>query len=148
MLAFSLLTLAVGAWLGAVVFQSALVAPVVFSTLDAGGARDVLRTLFPRFFLLGVGCLATALVAALLLPAAPGNRALPIGILATALAMIVAARLLVPAINRASDAGDAGRKRFGRLHGLSVLLTLASLLGALVAVALAGSAVADATGIA
>lgn len=147
MLAFSLLTLAVGAWLGAVVFQSALVAPVVFSTLDAGGARDVLRTLFPRFFLLGVGCLATALVAALLLPAASG-RALPIGILATALAMIVAARLLVPAINRARDAGDAGRKRFGRLHGLSVLLTLASLLGALAAVTLACSAVAAGTGIA
>ena len=135
--AHSVLCLVVGAWLGAVLFQSALVAPVVFSTLDAGGARGVLRTLFPRFFLLGVGCLATALVAALLLPTAPGNRTLPAGILATALAMIVAARLLVPAINRASDAGDAGRKRFGRLHGL----------GALAAVAFAGSTVADATGI-
>ncbi|MEE4162358.1 MAG: DUF4149 domain-containing protein [Woeseiaceae bacterium] len=136
MFALTVLHISLGVWLGAVVFQSALVAPAVFGKLDATGARDVLRALFPRFFVLGITCIAAALVAALLLPAPTGNRLLAGWILLSALAMIIVARGIVPAINRASDAGDAGRRRFGQLHGLSVLLTLGSLLAGLVVIVL------------
>jgi len=136
MLALTVLHISLGIWLGAVIFQSALVAPAVFGKLDAAGARDVLRTLFPRFFVLGIVCIVAALLAALFLPGPTGNRLLAGWILVSALAMIVVARGIVPAINRASDAGAAGRRRFGQLHGLSVLLTLGSLLAGLAVVVL------------
>ena len=40
-----------------------------------------------------------------------------------ALSTVPVRQLLMPAINRATDAGD--RRRFGWLHGLSVVITLA-----------------------
>jgi hypothetical protein len=136
MFALTILHLSLGVWLGAVVFQSALVAPAVFGRLDATGARDVLRALFPRFFVLGIACIGAALVAALLLPAPTGNRLLAAWILVGGLAMLIVARGIIPAINRASDAGDAGRRRFGQLHGVSVLLTLGSLLAGIAVIVL------------
>ena len=36
---------------GMILFQTAIVAPVVFSTLDAENASKFLRKIFPRFFM-------------------------------------------------------------------------------------------------
>jgi hypothetical protein len=44
-------------------------------------------------------------------------------LLAVALTTLPARQLLMPAINAATDAGD--KRRFNRLHGFSVLVTLA-----------------------
>ena len=52
----TLLLVVVGIRLGAIVFQSAYVAPVVFTVLDEAAASRFLRSLFPRFFKLGIGC--------------------------------------------------------------------------------------------
>ncbi|MCH5373373.1 MAG: DUF4149 domain-containing protein, partial [Planctomycetes bacterium] len=68
MLPLSIILLATGAWSGAIVFQSALVAPAVFGELDGDAARRVLRRLFPRFFVLGIGLTVFALLAAAFLP--------------------------------------------------------------------------------
>lgn len=121
--------LCAGAWLGAILFQSALVAPVIFGELDAAAARRVLRRLFPRFFVLGLGLTAVALGAVIAAPLEPGARSPAVATLATMLLAIGLALALVPAINAASDAGKASR--FRALHGASVLLTLGTMGGAI-----------------
>ncbi len=127
----SLLLVVTGTRLGAIVFQSAFVAPVVFTELDAAAAGRVLRRLFPRFFTLGIACGTILLVALLISGLLTGFGApLPV-LLAIAAAMTVldaAALALVPSINAARDRGDAGRARFRSLHRLSVLATVAVLL--------------------
>ena len=65
LVALSLVLAASGAWIGAILFQSAIVAPSVFSVLDEASARRFLRTLFPRFFRLGVICSGLSLAAVL-----------------------------------------------------------------------------------
>lgn len=60
------------------------------------------------------------LAAGLWWPLHPGRAAV---LAAVALSTVPVRQLLMPAINRATDAGD--RRRFAWLHGLSVLVTLA-----------------------
>ena len=126
--------LALGTWLGSIVFQSAVVAPVAFSSLDQDGARRLLRRLFPRFFRLGIACGVIALSGIWLAGRAPGS--LVFWIVISMLVANVAALALVPAINAASDAGAAGKQRFRVLHGASVLLTFGVLAGCIAVLAM------------
>lgn len=122
---------AVGIQVGAIVFQSGLVAPVVFAELDESAASRFLRSLFPRFFRLGIACGALVLLALVGAGLAAGFEApLPvlIAIAATMTALDAAALALVPAINDARDLGPPGAARFRFLHRLSVLATVIVLL--------------------
>lgn len=93
-------------------------AAVLFKTLPMPSARAVLRGAFPWFYLFVIG--TAALAAALWWPHDPAKAAL---MAAVAASTVPTRQLLMPAINRATDAGD--RRRFAWLHGLSVLITLA-----------------------
>jgi uncharacterized membrane protein len=124
-------TVAAAVWVGAIVFQSAIVAPAVFGDLDETQARSFLRTLFPRFFRLGIVCGAVMLTSVGLFGMLGGWSATAATLAAGAMLMTllaVASLALVPHINGARDAGSAGATRFRRLHGASVMLTLAVLL--------------------
>ncbi len=126
--------LAIGTWFGSIVFQSALVAPVVFRVLDADGARRMLRTLFPRFFILGLACGFIALISLVFPASLDTSRNVLMGIIAVMLAANLLALALVPTINSASDDGDT--TRFRRLHGASVALTLGVLAGCIAVVSI------------
>lgn len=138
-----IVTLALAVWVGAIVFQSAVVAPSVFSTLAADDAGTLLRGLFPRFFRAGLVCGAGMLLGIGLIFGAGARGGLIVPFAVTTALMIAlqfSAGRMVPAINAARDAGEAGRRRFGRLHGINVLLTIAVLvlgIGLLAAIALA-----------
>lgn len=116
---------ALSLWLGAMGFFSFVVAPTVFQALDGESAGRFLRTVFPRYYLFGAGCSVVLVLAALIAPAA-GGWVLAGGVALAALAL--GSLALVPAINRARDAGAAGAQRFRRLHGASVALNLVALL--------------------
>lgn len=141
LLAIAVLALAV--WIGAIVYQAFVVAPAVFDCLDAAEARRFLRTIFPRFYVLGLVCGGALLTAVILLGALEGGYSSPPWLAVVAATMVAAAALslrLVPRINAARDAGSAGQARFRRLHGASVALTLFVLgLGAVSLVVLAGA---------
>ena len=64
MLALAVAILSAGLWLGALVFQSAIVAPTLFGKVPLETASAFLRALFPRYYALGVGC-SLALTASL-----------------------------------------------------------------------------------
>lgn len=118
--ALPLVNVAAAIWVGAIVFQSFFVAPVLFRHVEGPVASRFLRALFPKFYWLGLGCGAVMLVGILAL--APAGR-----LLAAAGLMVAAEALslwLVPRINAARDTGAAGAALFRRLHALSVGLTL------------------------
>ncbi len=133
-LALSIAALSTAVWVGAIVFQSAIVAPSVFTALEGPDASKFLRRLFPSFFRLGIVCGAvmTAGFAFLAFGSDPGHVLWPfaLGVLMTVAAVV--SLKMVPGINAARDAGEAGAARFERLHRLSVLLTVAVLVAGIV----------------
>jgi hypothetical protein len=140
------LIVASGTWAGAILFQSAIVAPSVFSVLDETAARRFLRTLFPRFFRFGLGLSLAATAAAIVAGSAADWPSHSVFIAAAAALMAVFAATalgMIPAINAArdaGDAGDAGADRFAALHRANVGLTVAMLLAALVILCAVGVA--------
>jgi len=106
-----------GASLGIIVFQSAVLAPLVFTQLKDGSSGPFLRALFPRFFLI-----LAALGLAMALSGYFGDfaRGAVLGCVALVLALIAYA--LIPGTHRARD--EDRKKAFRTLHLASVLLTL------------------------
>ena len=101
-------------------------APLVFSKLPVQQAGALLREAFPFYYLFVI---AVALVAGVALLAVDTLSA---WLMFVTLVIGVAARqLLMPAINRASDARAAGDESAGgafkRLHGFSVVLNFVQL---------------------
>ena len=102
---------------GGMVLYSFGFAAFLFATLPPDMAGQTIRRAFPVFYLFVMGTAAAAAV--LIWPLDPGAA----GLLALIAATVLPTRqLLMPAINRATDAGAKGR--FKALHGLSVAITL------------------------
>ncbi|WGH79644.1 DUF4149 domain-containing protein [Jannaschia ovalis] len=93
-------------------------AAFIFSALPADAAGPVIRRAFPHFYLF---VLAAAVLAGVF--ATPVDRPSALVLAAVAASTVLARQVLMPAVNAATDAGNA--RRFKALHGLSVLLTLA-----------------------
>lgn len=112
------------AWLfGGMLLFAAGFAAFLFKALPVAEARMLIRRAFPPFYLFVFG---TATVAALLAMPSDGTSATILALVA--LTTVLARQILMPAINNATDQGQ--RARFVRLHGLSVLVTLAHIAAA------------------
>ncbi|MEL7544858.1 MAG: DUF4149 domain-containing protein [Pseudomonadota bacterium] len=110
--------------LGGMLFFSAVVTPSLFGALDEKAAGRVLRTVFPRYFLVH-GTLAG--VAAIF--AITAGQTSAGALMAAGAAILFASRqIAVPIINDARDAMEAGdaaaKKTFGLWHGGSVIANL------------------------
>ena len=92
-------------------------AAFLFSATEAAEARRLIRRVFPHFYLFVIA--SAALGAALAWASDPVSAVV---LAAIALTTLPARQVLMPAINAATDAGN--RRRFGLLHGLSVVITL------------------------
>ncbi|MBT6657017.1 MAG: DUF4149 domain-containing protein [Proteobacteria bacterium] len=102
---------------GIIIFQSVVIAPLVFSQLKDGSAGPFLRALFPRFFL------ALTLFAALIVVNSIVMQQPTSAILSAAAVLAgVVAYLIIPATNRARDQGRSSA--FKKLHLTSILLML------------------------
>ena len=98
-------------------------AAFVFTALPPDIASPTIRRAFPYFYLFVLG--VSALAALCLFS---GDLVSASIMAAIALSTIPTRQVLMPAINRATDAGSKGR--FKILHGLSVLITLAHIAAA------------------
>jgi FtsH-binding integral membrane protein len=107
-----------GISLGIIVFQSAVVAPLVFTQLKNDTSGPFLRALFPRFFLILAGLSLAMSITSQLAGFTPG-----ILLGGITLGFSLLAYAIIPATNRARD--EARTPTFKRLHLASVLLTLA-----------------------
>ena len=106
---------------GMILFQTAIVAPVVFTTLDAENASKFLRKIFPRFFMVIFILGISALIVSSVFLSIQG-----IVIAAVTTISMIISYLVVPATNKARD--EDRSKAFRRLHTLTVVLTLFTLL--------------------
>ncbi|MEO0773029.1 MAG: DUF4149 domain-containing protein [Pseudomonadota bacterium] len=125
MIEFALLVTAL--MFGGTVLYAFGFAAFLFTALPADTAGPLLRRAFPHFYLFVI---ATSAVAA---GAVAFFDPLSAGILAAVAATAIYARqVLMPAINRATDEGE--KTRFKRLHGCSVVITLAHIAAAAVVI--------------
>ena len=106
---------------GMILFQTTIVAPVVFTTLDAENASKFLRKIFPRFFMVIFILGISALIVSSVFLSIQGIVIAAV----TAISMIIS-YLVVPATNKARD--EDRSTAFRRLHTLTVVLTLITLL--------------------
>ena len=111
-----------GSIAGIIIFQVAIIAPVLSKTLDIETFGKVIRKIWPKFFILlsvlGLGSIAASYL-----------ETNSMYLLSISIFTFVACFLcyaIIPATNRASDNGD--KKRFNLLHKTSVYLTVAVLL--------------------
>lgn len=134
-----LLTLAVAVWLGTVVSFSYVLLPAIHAWAPDGGARDLLRRLFPRYHAVGLVCgvLALAAVAVAAPSAAFGahERVLLGAPVAVALlCAMIGRQVMVPRLAAVAGAeGDA----LQRAHGVAAMLNTTVL--ALLVLALAAA---------
>ncbi len=130
----SVYVLALTAWVGAILFFSFGVAPIIFKVLDPASAAKFVRALFPRYYTWGAIAAALALPSYLAGPLSfPEYRGPWVGVqafamIAGALIMLYSGNSLTPAINAARDAGPSGQALFDKLHKRSVRLNGVALL--------------------
>ncbi len=132
LLALSVAALATAVWVGSIVFQSAIVAPSVFTALESSDASRFLRRLFPSFFRLGIVCGAIMTLGFGYLTVGSAYDAWLLALSGAMTVLAIVSLALVPRINAARDAGEAGAASFEKLHRLSVLLTVLILLAGIV----------------
>jgi len=143
--------LALGVWIGGVVFVSFVAAPALFGALPGDLAGRAVSVLFPRYYAFGAICGFAAVVSGLLLAATRSERGrgLVSGLAAVALMtgiVLYSGRVVLPRASEAraalaaaqgSPEVDAARARFDALHRRSVLLNGTVLILGLVAFSLA-----------
>lgn len=108
-----------GAICGIILLQTSVIAPSVFKYLDQNQTRDLLRAIFPKFFLyiifLGTLSLIISLVNQIKI-----DGQIIIGTITVMLSLLC--YLIIPATNEAKDKNN--QKRFKLLHNVSVISTV------------------------
>jgi uncharacterized membrane protein len=142
--------LAVGVWVGEVVFFSFVVAPSVFGVLPSADAGKVVGAIFPRYYALGAGAGTVALVAAMVLARGAALArwwtgaalAIAVGLAATAWAGVV----VHPEAQRVRAAAEARGEApsnvdaFRQAHRLAMILNSIALVGGLAGLGLSAAA--------
>ncbi len=124
----------VSLWLGAIVFFSGFVAPAAFSVLDRESAGRLVSTVFPKYYMfgivLGIIALGGLVGGALLLV-----RAVPWGPLVLLLLMlgmnVFTLFALLPELHALRPATPGASLSFARVHLLSVVLNVLTVLAGL-----------------
>ena len=108
-----------GAICGIILLQTSVIAPIVFKYLDQNQTRDLLRAIFPKFFLyiifLGTLSLIISLVNQIKI-----DGQIIISTITVMLSLLC--YLIIPATNEAKDKNN--QKKFKLLHKISVTSTV------------------------
>jgi hypothetical protein len=124
---------ALGLWMGGVVFFSFFTAPVIFGRLPRDQAADLISIIFPRYYALGYSCGALMIAAALyplsLRPGWVGTWLILILAVAATVVSFYSGQIVMPRVRRlrASAEGSLGTadhgsnlKAYNDAHQLSV----------------------------
>ncbi|VAX23058.1 hypothetical protein MNBD_NITROSPINAE04-787 [hydrothermal vent metagenome] len=138
-----LLTLVI--WVGSIVFFSFIGAPAIFKNFDKKTAGDIVGVIFPKYFMLGQVCSVLALITLVVIGMKTGfQSSVKVGL---ALLLIMAGVVAYSSMVNAPKAHEVKyqirseqdetkkaelRKQFGKLHGVSMILNLTTLILGLV----------------
>lgn len=108
---------------GIILFQTAVIAPVLFKNLDIKEFAKVIRLMWPKFFAIiaVLGALSIGLTYV------ESGSMIQMGIAVFTCVTSAVCYAIIPATNRASDTGN--QKRFDLLHKVSVYSTVLMLIG-------------------
>lgn len=123
-----LIVILVSFWVGSIIFFSAIIAPTIFKSVDEKNAGYFLRAFFPKYYYFGV---IMGLFSVLILILNNLISALNYQLILMLVSMIILSIIslkLIPLINNARDMGEAGKTSFDRLHLVSVVLNVITLL--------------------
>ena len=103
---------------GIILLQTSVIAPNVFKYLDQNQTRDLLRAIFPKFFLYILLLASLSLVLGIL-----DNVKFDIQTIIALLTVVLSilCYIIIPSTNEAKDKNN--QKRFKFLHNLSVIST-------------------------
>ena len=129
-MSLDLILVLVSIWVGSIIFFSAIIAPTVFKVLDEKSAGLFLRAFFPKYYIFGliIGGLSLVLIFLLNIPV----NTMLLALLIVMIALTVTSKLMIPVINAARDMGEAGVSRFKKLHTMSVMLNVLTLVVGLI----------------
>ena len=108
-----------GAICGIILLQTSVIAPSVFKYLDQNQTRDLLRAIFPKFFLYIIFLGTLSLIISLINQIKIDGQII-IGSITVILSLLC--YLIIPATNEAKDKNN--QKRFKLLHKVSVISTV------------------------
>jgi len=103
---------------GGTVLYSFAFAPFVVTSLPSGTSGPLIRKAFPHFYLFVIATSGSAAAIAALFDT---RASLILALIA--LTTVISRQIVMPAVNRATDAG--AKTRFKVLHSISVVITLA-----------------------
>tara|TARA_B100000965_G_C19556560_1_gene742509 strand:- start:1090 stop:1482 length:393 start_codon:yes stop_codon:yes gene_type:complete len=107
-----------GIIVGMIIFQSSVIAPTIFSTLDEKNAGKIIRNIFPKLFKIIAFMGFYMTIASILINSDLINQ---VAYVITFLLMTINF-LIIPATNKSRDEGN--NKKFRFLHSISVLTTM------------------------
>ena len=104
---------------GIILLQTSVIAPSVFKYLDQSQTRDLLRAIFPKFFLFILILASLSLMVGIL-----NNVKFDIQIIIASLtvALSILCYIIIPSTNEAKDKNN--QKKFKFLHNVSVTSTV------------------------
>ena len=104
---------------GIILLQTSVIAPIIFKYLNQSQTRDLLRAIFPKFFLFIFFLSFTSLAIGLI-----NDLYFDIQLVISSLTIVLSLMcyLIIPSTNAAKDNND--QKRFKILHKTSVLSTI------------------------
>ena len=111
-----------GATVGLILFQTIVIAPTFFITLEIENSRKLLRIIFPKFFIFIVLINLTSIFISVI----GGINYKIISTLAAITLIATLCYFLIPATNKSSD--DNNKKKFKLIHSISIISTLIILL--------------------
>ena len=107
-----------GIIVGMIIFQSSVIAPTIFSTLDEKNAGKIIRNIFPKLFKIIAFMGFYMTLASIFINSDLINQ---VAYVITFLLMTINF-LIIPATNKSRDEGN--NKKFRFLHSISVLTTM------------------------
>ena len=104
---------------GIILLQTSVIAPSVFKYLDQSQTRDLLRAIFPKFFLFILILASLSLMVGIL-----NNVKFDIQIIIASLtvALSILCYIIIPSTNEAKDKNN--QRKFKFLHNVSVISTV------------------------
>ncbi len=127
-----LIVILVSFWVGSIIFFSSIIAPTIFKSVDEKNAGYFLRAFFPKYYYFG---LIMGLLSILILIFNDLIGAMDYQLILMLVSMIILSIIslkMIPLINNARDLGEQGKPTFDRLHLVSVMLNVVTLLIGLV----------------
>ena len=110
--------------LGAMLFFSCVIAPVIFKVLDASNASKFVRKIFPHYYLINL--IILSIVILLLLYISSVNLDFYITLI-IAILFAFSLLILMPLINKLKDSKE--KKKFKYSHALSVIINFIQTIG-------------------